>query len=101
MRLAVPSRPKRTGTGPAGGIPGGWVGLGTGALRPGSREFAGRRGGDRAGPRAAAGEGGGAGGLGWPGGEPRGASGGWARAPEGGRFFGGVAPWLGDDVGPS
>ena len=57
-RLAVPSRPNRTGTGPAGGIPGGRAGLGTGALRPGSREFAGRRGGDRAGPRAAAGEGG-------------------------------------------
>ena len=56
--LAVPSRPNRTGTGPAGGIPGGRAGLGTGALGPGSREFAGRRGGDRAGPRAAAGEGG-------------------------------------------
>ena len=37
---------------------GGRAGLGTGALGPGSREFAGRRGGDRAGPRAAAGEGG-------------------------------------------
>ena len=57
-RLAVPSRPSVTGTGPAGVIPGGRAGLCTGALGPGSREFAGRRGGDRAGPRAAAGEGG-------------------------------------------
>ena len=88
-RLAVPSRPNQTGTGPAGEIPGGRAGLGTGALGPGSREFAGRRGGDRAGPRAAAGEGGGVGGPGWLGGEPREALGGWARAPEGGRSLGG------------
>ena len=33
----VPSRPNRTGTGPAGGTPGGRAGLGTGAPRPGSR----------------------------------------------------------------
>ena len=48
-RHAVPSRPNRTGTGPAGGIPGGRVGLGTGAPGPGSLVVAGRRGGDRAG----------------------------------------------------
>ena len=92
-RLAVPSRPNRTGTGPAGEIPGGRAGLGTGALGPGSREFAGRRGGDRAGPRAAAGEGGA-----W---EGRAGSG---AAPEGGRSLGGgggVAPCPGDDGGPS
>ena len=52
-RHAVPSRPNRTGTGPAGGIPGGRAGLGSGAPSPGSRECAGRRGGDQAGPRAA------------------------------------------------
>ena len=56
---ATPSpRPNRTGTGPAGGIPGGRGGLGTGALGPRSREFLGRRGGDRPRLRAAAGEGG-------------------------------------------
>ena len=65
MCLAVPSRPNRTATGPVGGIPGGRAGLGTGALRPGSREFAARRVGDRAGPRAWAG--GGGGGEGWAG----------------------------------
>ena len=32
--LAVPSLPNRTGTGPAGGIPGGRAGLGTGAMPP-------------------------------------------------------------------
>ena len=48
-RYAVPSRPNRTGTGPAGGIPGGRVGLGTGAPGPGSLVVVGRRGGDRAG----------------------------------------------------
>ena len=53
----VPSRPNRTGTGPAGWIPGGRARLGTGALGPGSLAVVGRRGGDRAGPRAAAGEG--------------------------------------------
>ena len=57
-RHAVPSRPNRTGTGPAGGIPGGRAGLGTGAPGPGSLVVVGRRGGDRAGLRAAAGEGG-------------------------------------------
>ena len=97
-----PLRRNRTGTGPAVGIPGGRARLGTGALRPGSREFAGRRGGDHAGPRAAAG-GEGLGGLCWPGGEPREAFGDWARAPEGGRSLGGggVARCPGDDGGPS
>ena len=57
-RHAVPSRPPRTGTGPAGGIPGGRAGLGTGAPGPGSLVVVGRRGGDRAGLWAAAGEGG-------------------------------------------
>ena len=56
-RHAVPSRPNRTGTGPAGGIPGGRAGLGSGALGPGSLVVVGRRGGDRAGLWAAAGEG--------------------------------------------
>ena len=84
-RHAVPSRPNRTGTGPAGWIPGGRAGLGTGAPGPGSLVVVGRRGGDRAGPWAAAGEGGGVEGPGGLGGEPREAPGGWARAPEGGR----------------
>ena len=57
-RHAVPSRPNRTGTGPAGWIPGGRAGLGSGAPGPGSLVLVGRRGGDRAGPWAAAGEGG-------------------------------------------
>ena len=57
-RHAVPSRLNRTGTGPAGGIPGGGAGLGTGAPGPGSLVVVGRRGGDRAGLWAAAGEGG-------------------------------------------
>ena len=57
-RHAVPSRPNRTGTGPAGWIPGGRAGLGSGAPGPGSLVVVGRRGGDRAGPWAAAGEGG-------------------------------------------
>ena len=57
-RHAVPSRPNRTGTGPAGGIPGGRAGLGTGAPGPGSLVVVGRRGGDRAGLWATAGEGG-------------------------------------------
>ena len=55
---AVPSRPNRTGTGPAGGIPGGRAGLGTGAPGPGSLVVVGRRGGDWAGLWAAAGQGG-------------------------------------------
>ena len=55
---AVPSRPNRTGTGPAGGIPGGRAELGTGASGPGSLVVVNRRGGDRAGLWAAAGEGG-------------------------------------------
>ena len=57
-RHAVPSRPNRTGTGPAGWIPGGRAGLGTEAPGPGSLVVVGRRGGDRAGSWAAAGEGG-------------------------------------------
>ena len=57
-RHAVPSRPNRTGTGPAGWIPGGRAGLGTGAPGPGSLVVVGWRGGDRAGPWAADGEGG-------------------------------------------
>ena len=57
-RHTVPSRPNRTGTGPAGGIPGGRAGLGTGAPGPGSLVVVGWRGGDRAGLWAAAGEGG-------------------------------------------
>ena len=57
-RHAVPSRPNRTGTGPAGEIPGGRAGLGTGAPGPGSLVVVGRRGGDRPGLWAAAGEGG-------------------------------------------
>ena len=82
-RHAVPSRPNRTGTGPAGWIPGGRAGLGTGAPGPGSLVVVGRRGGDRAGPWAAAGEGGAWKGLtagrgpsgkleAWPGGRGRG-----------------------------
>ena len=88
-RHAVPSRPNRTGTGPAGGVPGGRAGLGTGAPGPGSLVVVGRCGEDRAGLWAAAGEGGveGPGGLG---GEPREAPGGSARAPEGGRSLRGV-----------
>ena len=103
-RHAVPSRPNRTGTGPAGWIPGGRAGLGTGAPGPGSLVVVNRRGGDRAGPWAAAGEGGGVEGPGGLEGEPREALGGWARAPEGGRSLkggGGVAPCPGDDGGPS
>ena len=69
-RHAVPSRPNRTGTGPAGGIPGGRAGLGTRAPGPGSLVVVGRRGGDRAGLWAAAGEGV-VEGLGGLGGEPR------------------------------
>ena len=84
-RHAVPSRPNRTGTGPAGWIPGGRAALVTGAPGPGSLVVVGRRGGDRAGPWAAAGEGGGVEGPGWLGGESREAPGGWARAPVGGR----------------
>ena len=57
-RYAVSSRPNRTGTGPAGGIPRGPAGLGTGAPGRGSLVVLGRRGGDRAGLWAAAGEGG-------------------------------------------
>ena len=57
-RHIVPSRPNRTGTGPAGGIPGGRAGLGTGAPGPGSLVVVGRRGGHRAGLWAAPGEGG-------------------------------------------
>ena len=93
-RHAVPSRPNRTGTGPAGWIPGGRAGLGTGAPGPGSLVVVGRRGGDRAGPWAAAGEGGGVEGPGGLGGEPREAPGGWARAPEGGRSLKGVGGGL-------
>ena len=55
-RHAVPSRPNRTGTGPAEWIPGGRAGLGSGAPGPGSLVVVGRRGGDRAGLWAAAGE---------------------------------------------
>ena len=97
-RLPVPLQPNRTETGPDGGIPGGRAGLGAGALRPGSREFAGRRGGDRAGPRTTAR---GGGGLGWPGGKLREAPGGGARVPERGRSVvgGGIAPCPGDDGG--
>ena len=101
-RLTVPSRPNRTGTGPAGGIPGGRAGLGTGALGPGSREFAGRRGGDRAGPRAAAGEGGaweGRAGSGANPERPSGAGRGLLRAAV--PWGGGIAPCPGDDGGPS
>ena len=57
-RHAVPSRANRTGTGPAGWIPGGRAGMGTGAPGPGSMVVVGQRGGDRAGPWVAAGEGG-------------------------------------------
>ena len=57
-RHAVPSRPNRTGTGPAEWIPGGRAGLSSGAPGPGSLVAVGRRGGDRAGLWAAAGEGG-------------------------------------------
>ena len=65
-RHAVPSRPERTGTGAAGGIPEGRAGLGTEAPGPGSLVVVGRLGGARAGLWAAAGEGGveGPGGLG-------------------------------------
>ena len=103
-RHAVPSRPNRTGTGPAGGIPGGRAGLGTGAPGPGSLVVVGRRGGDRAGLWAAAGEGGR--------GRAGRARGRTPRGPRGlgegsrGRPFlegggGGVAPCPGDDGGPS
>ena len=94
-RHAVPSRPNRTRTGPAGGIPGGRAGLGTGAPGPGCLVVVGRRGGDWAGLWAAAGEVvvEGPGGFG---GEPREAPGGWTRAPEGGRSLrgggGGLLP---------
>ena len=101
-RHAVPSRPYRTGTGPAGGIPGRRAGLGTGAPGPRSLVVVGRRGGDGAGLWAAAGEGG------------RGRAGrARERIPRGprglgegcrGRPFldgGGVAPCPGDDGGPS
>ena len=57
-RHAVPSRPNWTGTGPAGGIPGGLAGFGSGAPGPGSLVVVGRRWGDRAGLWAAVGEGG-------------------------------------------
>ena len=83
-RHAVPSRPNRTRTGPAGWIPGGRAGLHTGAPGPGYLVVVGRCGGDRAGPWAAAGEGG-VEGPGRLGGEPREAPGGWARAPESAR----------------
>ena len=102
-RHAVPSRPNRTGTGPAGWIPGGRAGLGAGAPGPGSLVVVGRRGGDRAGPWAAAGEGGR--------GRAGRARGRTPRGPRGlgegsrGRPFleggGGVAPCPGDDGGPS
>ena len=101
-RHAVPSRPNRTGTGPAGGIPGGRAGLGTGAPGPGSLVVVGRRGGDRAGLWAAAGEGGR--------GRAGRARGQTPRGPQGlgegsrGRPFleggGGGAPCPGDDGGP-
>ena len=102
-RHAVPSRPNRTGTGPAGGIPGGRAGLGTGALGPGSLVVVGRRGGERAGPWAAAGEGGRGRAGRARGRTPRGPRGLGERSPrrpflEGG---GGVAPCPGDDGGPS
>ena len=58
MRHAVPSRPNRTGTGPAGWIPGGRAGLGSGAPGPETLVAVGWRGGDWAGLWAAAGEGG-------------------------------------------
>ena len=103
-RLAVPSRPNRTGTGPAGWIPGGRAGLGAGAPGPGSLVVVGRRGGDRADPWVAAGEGGR--------GRAGRARGRTPRGPRGlgegsrGRPFlegggGGVAPCPGDDGGPS
>ena len=57
-RHAVPSRPNRTTTGPAGGIPGGRAGLGTGAPGPGSLVVVGRHRGDRAGLSPAEREGG-------------------------------------------
>ena len=57
-RHAVPSRPNRTGTGPAGWIPGAQAGLDSGAPGPGTLVAVGRRGGDRVGLWAAAGEGG-------------------------------------------
>ena len=102
-RHAVPSRPNRTGTGPAGGIPGGRAGLGTGAPGPVSLVVVGRRGGDRVGLWAATGEGGR--------GRAGRARGRTPRGPRGlgegsrGRPFleggGGVAPCPGDDGGPS
>ena len=94
-RLAVPSRPNRTGTGPAGGIPGGRAGLGSGALGPGSREFVGRRGGDRAGPWAAAGVGGA-----W---EGRASSGANPERPSGARrgLPRAAAPWGGGGLLPA
>ena len=58
QRHAVLSRPNQTGMGPAGWIPGGRAGLGTGAPVSGSLVVVGRRLGARAGPWAAAGEGG-------------------------------------------
>ena len=102
-RLAVPSRPNRTWTGPAGWIPGGRAGLGAGAPGPGSLVVVGRRGGGRADPWVAAGEGGR--------GRAGRARGRTPRGPRGlgegsrGRPFleggGGVAPCPGDDGGPS
>ena len=57
-RHPVPSRPNRTGTGPAGWTPGGRAGLGFGAPGPGTLVAVGWCRGDRAGLWAAAGEGG-------------------------------------------
>ena len=85
----------RTGPGraPPEGYPGGGRGWAPGLWGPGPRRS-----------WAGAGETGRASGLGWLGGEPREALGGWARAPQGGRSLGGgggVAPCPGDDRGPS
>ena len=102
-RHAVPSRPNRNGTGPAGGIPGGRAGMGTGAPGPGSLVVVGRCRGARAGLWAAAGEGG-RGRAGRARGRiprgPRGLGEGSRGRPflEGG---GGVAPCPGEDGGPS
>ena len=98
-RHAVPSRPNRTGTGPAGWKPGGRAGLGTGAPGPWWLWAGAGETGRASGLRLVRGGVEGPGGLG---GESREAPGGWARAPEGGRSLkgGGVLPARGTTGAP-
>ena len=108
-RGEAPRRPlaaEPDGTGPAGWIPGGRAGLGSGAPGPGTLVAVGRRGGDRAGLWAAAGEGGAWKGRTGSGANPKGPPGAGRGLGSRGRPFlegagGGVAPCPGDDGGPS